>query len=134
MRGMFRIALVALAITACASSPKADEAATQRPSRPTRRSNVLITREELASSSARDAFQAVQVLRPDWLRGRGAVTIQGSAPDLLVYLDGQRIGGRNTLAQFPVIGIKEMRFYGATDATQRWGTGHAGGVIEVVTR
>jgi hypothetical protein len=74
------------------------------------------------------------MLRPDWLRGRGVTSVSGAIPEVLIYLDGQRIGGRSTLAQFPVIGIKELRFVSATDATQRWGTGHGAGVIEVVTR
>lgn len=118
----------------CASTPSDEaKAAESRPARPARRSNVLITQQELRESSSRDAYQAVQMLRPDWLRGRGTTTL-GTPPDVVVYLDGQRLGNKSTLAQVPTNGIKEVRFYSATDATQRWGTGHSAGVIEVVTR
>lgn len=95
---------------------------------------MLITREELVASTAIDLYQAVQMLRPDWLRGRGATSLSGGVPEVLVYLDGQRMGGRGVLAQFPVTSVKELRFHSATDATQRWGTGHGGGVIELLTR
>lgn len=126
------LSLVLTGMGACLS--RGAEESGQRPSRPPRRSNVLITREELVQSSARDAFQAVQTLRPDWLRGRGATSITGGVPQVVVYVDGQRVGTRNVLAQFAVISIKELRYHSATDATQRWGTGHGGGVIEVITR
>lgn len=120
---------VALVATASCASPS-----TERLTRPTRRSPTLITKEELDRTNARDALQAVEVLRPDWLRGRGATSLLGAQPEVVVYLDGQRLGPRQMLAQITVIGIKELRFHGATDATQRWGTGHGGGVIEVVSR
>jgi hypothetical protein len=95
---------------------------------------VLISSDELTVSDARDAFEAIQKLRPDWLHARGATSFGGGVPDLLVYLDGQRLGTKAILPQFATAGIKEIRFYSASDATQRWGTGHSGGVIEIVTR
>ena len=39
----------------------------------------------------------------------------------------------NVLSLIATMHIKEIRYLSATDATQRWGTDHAGGVIEVVT-
>lgn len=126
---------VIAAASGCASAPaEAEATAEPRVSRPARRSNVVITQQELRESAARDAYQAVQMLRPDWLRGRGASTLAGAPPDIVVYLDGQRLGNKNMLAQLTTNGIKEVRFYNAGDATQRWGTGHSAGVIEVLTR
>ena len=74
------------------------------------------------------------MLRPDWLRGRGPTSLSGGVPEVLVYVDGQRMGGRAILTQYPVNSVREIRFHNATDATQRWGTGHAGGVIELIIR
>lgn len=131
----FTLSAAVFLTASCASTPGDEaKAAEARPARPARRSNVLITQQELRESSSRDAYQAVQMLRPDWLRGRGSTTLLGTPPEVVVYLDGQRLGNKNTLSQLPTQGIKELRFFGATDATQRWGTGHGAGVIEVVTR
>lgn len=119
--------------TSCASS-RSDATSVERATRPPRRSNTLITREELLSTNAPDAYQAVERLHPDWLRGRGLTSFTGPAPKVVVYLDGQHLGETSMLARFTLHGIKEIRFYNASDATQKWGTGHAAGVIEVVTQ
>ena len=130
---MLRLFITSIVIgVACAPSQQAESAT--RPTRPPRRSHVLISREELAATTALDALEAVRMLRPDWLTGRGVTTMRGEVPQLLVYLDGQRMGSRQILSQFAIGMIGEIRYYSAPDATQRWGTGHAGGVIEVVSR
>jgi hypothetical protein len=118
---------------ACASS-RSDDASVERATRPPRRSNSLITREELVATNAPDAYQAVERLHPDWLRGRGLTSLTGPAPKVIVYLDGQHLGELSMLSRFTLNGIKEIRFYNASDATQRWGTGHSAGVIEIVTQ
>ncbi|HYC52996.1 MAG TPA: hypothetical protein VEB19_17950 [Gemmatimonadaceae bacterium] len=118
---------------ACAPAPPPAESAVTAP-RPVRRSNTLITRDELQQSTARDALGAIQTLRPDWLRGRGATSFDAGVPEVVVYLDGARVGTREVLRQFATMHIKEIRYLGATEATQKWGTDHSGGVIEIVTR
>lgn len=128
--------IVGLVVTdvAAACAPSGNTVET-RPTRPPRRSQSLISAEELATSTARDALEAVRTLRPEWLNVRGATTFSAmGVPELLVYLDGQKMGTRNVLAQIATASIKEIRFYGASDATQRWGTGHSGGVIEIIGR
>lgn len=128
---MFTIAAT-LAGASCSSS-RSDGTA-ERATRPARRSSTLITRDELLATNAPDAYQAVERLHPDWLRGRGLTSLTGTPPRVVVYLDGQRLGEVSMLARFTLNGIKEIRFHNASDATQRWGTGHSAGVIEVVTQ
>lgn len=117
----------------CASS-RSDDGSVERAARPPRRSSTLITREELLATNAPDAYQAVERLHPDWLRGRGLTSLTGTPPKVVVYLDGQHLGELSMLARLTLNGIKEIRFYNASDATQKWGTGHSAGVIEVVTQ
>jgi hypothetical protein len=117
----------------CASS-RSDDSSAERAARPPRRSSTLITREELLATNAPDAYQVVERLHPDWLRGRGLTSLTGTPPKVVVYLDGQHLGELSMLARLTLNGIKEIRFYNASDATQKWGTGHTAGVIEVVTR
>ena len=123
---------VALLAVSCASSgtpPRSDSGA--QPSR----NRDVITQAEISQSSARDAYHAVQLLRPDWLRTRGSVSMRDPTPAVVVaYVDGQRYGGASSLEQFRIGSFKELRYYNSSEATSRWGTGHSGGVIYLTTR
>ena len=124
---------VALLAVSCASS--GTTARTDSGTPQTSRNRNVIAPEELTDSKARDAYHAVQLLRPEWLRSRGAVSMRDPTPtSVVVYVDGQRYGGPSTLEQFRLGSFKEMRFYTGSEATSRWGTGHAGGVIYLTTR
>jgi hypothetical protein len=127
------VTAVALLAVSCASSgaPARSDSGTHTATR----NRAVITQEEIKESSARDAYHAVQLLRPDWLRSRGAVSMRETTPaTVVVYVDGQRYGGPTSLEQFRMGSFKEMRYYSASEATSRWGTGHAGGVIYLTTR
>ena len=137
--------LVSLTIVMSACSGSANTGATtgaapvQGPAKIRRQANV-ISEEELNQNNARTALMAVQQLRPEWIRGRGASSL-GNASDktvgpapVLVYLNNQKLGGLQELEAFSVNQIKSLRFINASDATNRWGTGHGGGVIEITTK
>lgn len=93
--------------------------------------NVL-TREEIAATTHVNALQVVESERPQWLFRRGARTVSGDT-DIVVYLDGARIGGPEVLANIPAINVERMRFYSEREAQFRWGVGHLHGAIEVIT-
>lgn len=133
--------VVGLAVGACssASTPGSGTA-------PRRTANV-ITAEEIAASSAPTALELVRQLRPAWLTERGLRGTGGaSAPGALtsqategpagvvVYRDGIRLGMFASLETVPVETIREVRWLNGRDATQRYGTGHGAGAIEVLTR
>jgi len=93
------------------------------------------------TSRARDATNALQIieqLRPQMLRSRGSSSLapNATAEDALprVYVDEISYGNLNSLSNLNSIQIREIRFIKAADATTRWGTGHAGGVILVTTK
>lgn len=76
--------------------------------------------------NASTAMEVVRRLRPAWLLARGA--------DPVVYVDNvRRPGGVDALFSVPIDQVRLLEFIGAADATTRWGTGHTGGVIQVVT-
>lgn len=133
------IALVVLALlaSACASTPSA-EPADPAVQQTTRRSPNVISEEELTASTARNALEAVQRLRPEWLRGRGGAGMSDvrelNPADLVVYVGNSRYGGMQSLSQFPLTTIKSLRYYNASEATNRWGTNHSGGAIVVTSR
>ena len=123
----------AAVLAGCASSTGSTPQATTT-SAPRRDTNV-ITAEELATVTQGDLYLAVQQLRPTFLQTRGATsTGVGTAPEVLqVYVNGIRTGDVSSLHQIQVIDVREVRRLSATEATQRYGTGHTMGAI-LVTR
>jgi hypothetical protein len=119
---------VALALVACAS------ASGNRGGAVSGVGNV-ITAEDISKIEATNAAEAVQRLHPNWLRGRGAASIGGGGVDLpVVYIDDSRQGGLEELGRISTKIIQEIRFVPGTDASVKYGLGHGGGVILVVTK
>ncbi len=94
-----------------------------------------ITANELQGKGVNNAFEAVQLLRPDWLNDRGFHVI-GERPDerIAVYLDGSRVGGTATLREVPTTSIDSIHFLDPAAATFRFGAGHSHGVILIIGR
>jgi outer membrane cobalamin receptor len=116
--------LLVLAASACASSGSR-----------TGRSSDLITAEEIEAASVSTAYEAIQRLRPAFLRGRGQSSFSNPGADLpIVYVNGIRTGSVDQLHSIPAQDVQTIRYVNASDATTRYGTGHTGGIIEVTTR
>ncbi|MBA3891048.1 MAG: hypothetical protein H0X64_11005 [Gemmatimonadaceae bacterium] len=101
---------------------------------PTRDPDV-ITAVELATQAGVTARQAIERLRPRFLRVRGPSTI--NAPDadrIVVYVDNSRMGGVEVLNQIRADDITEIRYMSAPDATSRYGTGHSAGAIVIMRK
>ena len=114
---------VALVFVACASGSGGATGGGGTP----RRNTNLISAQEIAGASGGTAYELVQQLRPSWLVTRG-----GNMP--IAYLDGVRYGAVEDLRTVGVDRIREVRFLDSREATTRFGTGHTGGAIEVLTR
>lgn len=124
-----RLMLAALAslTVACASARPPAAGATRDPD--------VITIAELERHADITARQAIERLRPRFLRMRGPSSLQNPDADrLLVYVDNSRIGGIEVLDQIHAFEIREIRYLSAPDATSRYGTGHSGGVIAIVRK
>lgn len=132
--GMSLLVIATLAAAGCASGSAGSSTSTQAgaPSTARRSNPSVITAEELARIEVSDALQAIQRLRPQFLQTRGATSFQQSS-EVVVYVDGSRLGAPSALRDVTVNDIKEIRYLSATEATQRYGTGHSSGAI-VVTR
>ncbi len=97
-------------------------------------SSEAISRVEMTRSQARNAYDAIRILRPNMLRERGKVTIRGNdVREPLVYLDNQRMGGITFLRDIPASEIFEIPYHNAAQAQIRWGNGHPQGVMQIVT-
>lgn len=106
-----------------------------------RQNQNVISSEEITASSATNAYEVIQKLRPNFLRTRGAVhgaPVGGAnnieTVDLVVYLNENRLGGSDQLRQISTTEIREIRYYSASEATTKWGTGHSAGAIQIVSR
>jgi outer membrane cobalamin receptor len=119
------LALIAAA-TACASTSQTGGTG-GRPD--------VITAEQIAQTSALNAYEAVSMLRRNWLISRGSVSISDPDPVYTIaYLDNGQLGDIDSLRGVPVTDIREIRFIDGATAANRYGEDHRGGIIKVITR
>jgi hypothetical protein len=93
----------------------------------------LISAEEMEGSGFTDAYSLIQALRPQWLRTRGATSIN-QREFVRVYVDDSLLGGPELLQQVTVHSIASIRHMTGLEATQRWGLDHGAGAIVIRTR
>ena len=140
---IFSVIALQLAAVAVPSRAMAQDAAAAAKPMPKSRPN-LISEEEFAAvnGTIENAYLLIQRLRPAMLRARSAsmnMSNDASASSVdrngvQVYLDNQSMGGIEGLRNIQVSQIKEIRLLSASDATTLFGTGNAGGAIQVVGR
>jgi hypothetical protein len=114
--------------TACGS---ASQSAETEETAPRSSRNELVAADIMATNTG-SVYDAIRRLRPAWLRARTAVG--GAAIPPVVYVDGVRSGDFSYLQSIGIEEVERVRFVNARDATTRWGTGHAGGAIEVMRK
>ena len=98
----------------------------------------VITADDLRASRETSLYNAIQRLRPDWLRTRGATSLGGGTTSqgsdaINVYMDQQRLGTVEVLKSMALTAASSLRFYSAADAQMRFGTGNPNGAIQIVT-
>ena len=128
-------ALVLLA--ACAPSPSRSSEGAPAPavsSSATRRASNELSRAEIETANVATAYDAVQRLRPQYLRSRGKSSINRPAQFAAVFLDGTPVGGLDALRRISAAAVGSIRYLSGSEATQRFGTGYEGGAILVETR
>ncbi len=96
----------------------------------------LLTREEIeaAGPQIQTAYDAVQRLRPRFLRERSNPTAGVGAnrvDPVVVYVNGLRRGGVDELRRIRVESVQEIHYIRPSDATTRFGMNHGSGAIEV---
>jgi hypothetical protein len=119
--------LVLVAFAACSRSTQPGQRG---------RSPQLITAAEIEQSQAVNAYEAVLKLRANFLSNRGPTSIvDRNAPQYPnVYVDGMQFGPLASLRSIPANQIASIRLYRAWEATTKFGTGNAAGVIEIISR
>ncbi len=84
------------------------------------RSERLITQDEIVTSTAKNAYEVIEQLRPRWLTRLDRVVVYMDNAPLILPLNGVAVQE-----------IDQMEFLSAADATTRFGTNHPGGAIVI---
>ena len=91
----------------------------------------VLTEAEITGSGTRTAYEAIRRLRPEYL---AFVRRSDSNEEVVVYVDGIRIGTTEVLHAISSVSIREVRRFDAREATTRFGTGHSTGAIVMLTK
>jgi hypothetical protein len=119
---------LAVSILSGCASTQAGEGASSR---------EILTAEEIARTSALNAYEAIQIRRPVFLaRAQRRALRDAEQPDArpIVYVNAVYFGDVESLRDIPVREIKDIRFVEANEATRTLGTANVGGVIMVTTK
>jgi len=121
MRCLIYLLLIAAFIIACAPTKEMGS---------TRGSRYIITAEEIAATSANNAYEAIQLLRPNLLNRdvRRSVDMYSTA-GVVVYVQGAKYGDKESLKTISVLEIAQIKYLPKSEATMRFGSGHAGGAF-----
>lgn len=132
MRPIFPAILLLAASTASCATPTPGrwEGSGHEPVR----SGSVISASELEDANVFSALEAIQRLRPIWLRERGPLGFAGQGSEPLVIIDGVQRGSLGSLRNINVRHLREIRFMSSREATLRYGTGFPAGAIVLVTR
>ena len=126
-RSLVFVMLSVAALAACSSAAQGGRQVTNQ--------NEL-TIEQIRDSGARDALEAVERLRPLWLRTRSQSSV--NAPNtILVYVNTVRLGGLDALRGYPLDAVTKISFLTASEATNRLpgaGSSVVDGAIVISTR
>ncbi len=98
------------------------------------RDRTRVTEEELMATHASTVYDALQQIRPEFLRSRGISSIQSPQADIpRVFVDNVEMGDVQFLKTLNPGDVAEIQRLSAEQATTRWGTGYVGGALLVFT-
>lgn len=120
-----RLLLLAAALSLSACLPPSSGPAPRRAG-----GDAPIQRTELVRLGSRDAFTAVQALRPRWLLARHPQTLSGR-DGVVVYFETLRLGGLEALRDMSTNDIGAIQYLRPAAAQLRFGAGHLNGAIVI---
>jgi len=135
LAGVIFIAVSASALPAQTDSTKPP------PAPPPKSSSRQITDEDIErlGSSAANAYDVVQMLRPQWLRKRndilnlpGVTAGETGMPEFSVFIDDHEMGGLNFLRALPAEQVYSMRFLTMNEVGARYGPTNGPGIVVVL--
>ena len=97
---------------------------------------MVITEDQIASLHAANAYEVVRSTHGNFLHSRGRESNDPNVPPIPVhvYVDDTYLGDISTLSGISTQVISEIRLYQSYEAQYKFGSGHMGGVIQVITK
>ena len=96
-------------------------------------SPYVITEQELRTGNYQSVYEAIEQLRPQFLRGRSARSLGGTTIPA-IYVGSDRAPDEQTLHSLSASGVREIRYLTDLQANQRFGPGHENGAIVITLR
>ena len=95
-----------------------------------------IGEDEIEAMRAVTAYDVVSRTHGEYLHSRGRQSLDSRMPEIPahVFVDDTYYGDINTLKAVPASQLSEVRFYQAYEAQYRFGSGHMGGVVQLITK
>ncbi|HMI47367.1 MAG TPA: hypothetical protein VK481_01705 [Gemmatimonadaceae bacterium] len=92
----------------------------------------LLTEDEISTISVASAYEAVERLRPMFLKTRGRSTINaGGSEYATVFVNGQFYGDLPNLRNIMASEVREIRYLNGPDAVTKYGMRYGSGAIDV---
>lgn len=97
---------------------------------------TVITRDQIVPLHATNAYDIVAATHANFLHSRGRESTDANVPAIPVhvYVDDTFYGGVTALREIGIEQIEEIRLYQSYEAQYKFGSGHMGGVIQVITK
>jgi len=127
-----RLLALALLLAACASGGTPPGAGGAGPPAGARLNSDIIYPDEIATSRATDAYDAIMRLRPRFLASRGQVTAR-RPEGVQVVVDGLTLRRSDDLRSVPAGSIVYIRYLTALEASTNWGGSFSTPVVYVLT-
>ncbi|MEX2466389.1 MAG: hypothetical protein WD995_05735 [Gemmatimonadota bacterium] len=122
LTGGAAVLAILLAAGGCASSGSTGSASS---------SGNVITGEALMATHQNNLYQALQSLRPQWLRSRASASLTSST-EVALFVNEAPYGTVSDLSSIPIDAVRDVRFMSASEAGSRYGTSAgAGGLLLV---
>lgn len=98
--------------------------------------NDALDESQIAALHASTAYDVVSRTHAQYLHSRGRESMDPKTPAIPahVYVDDTYYGDLSTLRVFPASQLAGIRFYEGFEAQYKFGSGHMGGVIQLITK
>lgn len=139
LRTLWVLSVLLTGAVSAVPAQRTDTTAAPLPPPPPKSSSRQITEEDIErlGSSAANAYDVVQTLRPQWLRQRNEVMSRpGSGPaatsQFSVFVNDHEMGGLNFLRALPAEQVYSMRFLTMNEVGARYGPTSGPGIVVVL--
>lgn len=97
------------------------------------RTNLITFGEIRERGPFSSVYDLVEELRPRWLRSQGPDTFMGPQGRVQAHMDGNPLGGVETLRRLSAHGVTSVQWVSPIDAAARFGIGNSHGAIIIST-